>query len=51
MEVNNPHDKVFREIESIKENVIDLIEGTFPEELLKRLDLDSLKLVNILEQD
>ena len=46
MEISNPHDKLFKEIESIKENAEDLIRGTFPANLLERIDLGSLKLDN-----
>jgi len=30
----NEHDKLFKEIESEKENAIDLIEATFPDDVL-----------------
>lgn len=40
----NDHDKIFKEIESIKENAADFIQGTFPKHLVQQLDLDSLKL-------
>ncbi|HEB11467.1 MAG TPA: Rpn family recombination-promoting nuclease/putative transposase [Spirochaetales bacterium] len=39
----NPHDRLFKEIEKIKENSRDLIESTFPQELLEKLDLDTLE--------
>ena len=42
-EIVNPHDKLFKEMESVKENARDLIESTFPKELLLGLDLDSLE--------
>ena len=42
-EITNPHDKLFKEIEKVKENSRDLIESTFPEELLEKLDLDTLE--------
>ena len=42
-EITNPHDKVFKEIEKVKENCRDLIESTFPKELLGKLDLDTLE--------
>ena len=35
----NEHDKLFKEIESIKENAIDLIQSTFPSEIVRELDL------------
>jgi len=41
-EITNPHDKLFKEIEKVIENSRDLIESTFPEELLKELDLETL---------
>ena len=42
-EITNPHDKLFKEIEKVKENCRDLIESTFPEELLEKLNLDTLE--------
>jgi predicted transposase/invertase (TIGR01784 family) len=42
-EIINPHDKLFKEIEKVKENSRDLIESTFPLELLEKLDLDTLE--------
>lgn len=42
-DVINPHDKLFKEIEETKENIRDLIESTFPERLLKNLDLTTLE--------
>lgn len=42
MEINNPHDKFFKETFSIRENVIDFLEGTFPPEIIKRLDISTL---------
>ena len=42
MEVFNPHDKFFKETFSLRENVIDFLEGTFPQEILKKLDLSTL---------
>ena len=44
MSIVNPHDKIFREIESIRENAADFIAGTFPRELLQGLDLETLEL-------
>ena len=41
-EITNPHDKLFKEIEKVIENSRDLIESTFPAELLKELDLETL---------
>ena len=46
MEIFNPHDKFFKETFSIRENVIDFLKGTFPEEILKKLDLSALTLDN-----
>lgn len=40
----NEHDKLFKEIESIRENAADLISSTFPKEILQELDLDTLVL-------
>jgi len=42
MEINNPHDKFFKETFSVRENVIDFLQGTFPEEIIKKLDLSTL---------
>ena len=42
MDVFNPHDKFFKETFSIKENVVDFLSGTFPREILKKLDLSTL---------
>jgi predicted transposase/invertase (TIGR01784 family) len=42
MEVFNPHDKFFKETFSIRENAIDFLSGTFPPEILKKLDLSTL---------
>ncbi|MCF6147393.1 MAG: Rpn family recombination-promoting nuclease/putative transposase [Candidatus Kuenenia sp.] len=42
MEILNPHDKFFKETFSIRENVIDFLSGTFPPEILKKLDLSTL---------
>ncbi len=42
MEIINPHDKFFKETFSIKKNVIDFLQGTFPPEILKKLDLSTL---------
>ena len=46
MEIFNPHDKFFKETFSIRENVIDFLQGTFPEEILNKLDLSTLTLSN-----
>jgi len=46
MEIFNPHDKFFKETFSIRENVIDFLQGTFPEEILEKLDLSTLTLDN-----
>lgn len=46
MSVNNPHDRIFKEIESIRENAADFIAGTFPDDLKKNLDLSTLELDN-----
>jgi predicted transposase/invertase (TIGR01784 family) len=42
----NEHDKLFKEIISVKENAADLICSTFPAEVLAELDLDTLTLDN-----
>ncbi|MBN2436911.1 MAG: Rpn family recombination-promoting nuclease/putative transposase [Spirochaetes bacterium] len=42
----NEHDKLFKEIESVKENAADLIRSLFPEEIINEIDLDSLQLDN-----
>ncbi len=42
MEILNPHDKFFKETFSIRENAIDFLSGTFPPEILKKLDLSTL---------
>jgi len=46
MEIFNPHDKFSKETFSIRENVIDFLQGTFPEEILEKLDLFTLALDN-----
>ncbi len=46
MEIYNPHDKFFKETFSIRENVIDFLEGIFSEEIVKKLDLSTLSLDN-----
>ena len=42
MEIFNPHDKFFKETFSLRDNVIDFLKGTFPEEIFKKLDLSTL---------
>ena len=42
MEIINPHDKFFKETFSLRDNVIDFLKGTFPEEIFKKLDLSTL---------
>ena len=42
----NEHDKLFREIESIKENAMDLVEGTFPKNISSKLDIPTMTLDN-----
>ena len=46
MEIINPHDKFFKETFSIRENVLDFLQGIFPGEILKKLDLSTLTLDN-----
>ncbi len=41
--IGNPHDKLFKEIVRVRENSRDLIESTFPLELLKNLKLETLE--------
>jgi predicted transposase/invertase (TIGR01784 family) len=43
VEINNPHDKFFKEIFSKRKNVRDFIEKFLPEEIVSRLKLSSLK--------
>jgi len=40
----NEHDKLFKKVQSIKENAIDLIESTFPRDVTDYIDLNSLTL-------
>ena len=42
-DIINPHDKLFKEIEKVKKNCRDLIESTFPKELLAKLNLETLE--------
>jgi len=42
----NEHDKLFREIESIKENAMDLVQGTFPKNISSKLDIPTMTLDN-----
>lgn len=44
MKVQNPHDKFFKELFSIRENAPDFINGAFPVEIRDRIILESLKL-------
>ena len=44
MEITNPHDKFFKETFSVQGNVIDFLQGTFPKEILEKLDLSALTL-------
>jgi len=46
MEINNPHDRFFKETFSLRENVIDFLQGTIPGDILKKLDLSTLTLDN-----
>jgi predicted transposase/invertase (TIGR01784 family) len=46
MEINNPSDKFFKEIQKVKENAADLINETLPADIVEKLDLSSLKLEN-----
>ncbi len=44
MKVQNPHDRFFKELFSIRENALDFINGAFPVEIRDRIVLESLKL-------
>ena len=44
MSITNPHDLIFKQTESHLENAIDYLRGTCPPELIKNLNLDTLKL-------
>ena len=44
MAISNPHDAFFKEVFSHKDNVLDLIEGVFPERIRKNLDFSTLDL-------
>ena len=46
MNIQNPHDAFFKELFSVKENVIDFIQGVFPAEIKSRIDFESLALDN-----
>jgi len=41
-DIVNPHDKLFKEMQSVIENSRDLIESVFPGEILNNLNLDTL---------
>ena len=42
--MSNEHDNFFKTIQSIKENALDLIESTFPKNILQKLNLTTLEL-------
>lgn len=44
MSTTKQHDKIFKEVQSIKENAKDFLKGVCPSELTAKLDLDSLEL-------
>ena len=44
MKVQNPHDKFFKELFSIRENALDFINGAFPAEIRDKIIPESLKL-------
>ena len=44
MKVQNPHDKFFKELFSVRENALDFINGAFPVEIKDRIIPESLKL-------
>ena len=44
MSITNPHDLIFKQTESHLENAIDYLRETCPPELIKNLNLDTLKL-------
>ncbi len=43
MNKQNTHDKLFKQIEQIKENAADLIRGIFPADIIAALDLNTLE--------
>jgi len=44
MDISQPHDKYFKEQMKIKENALDVIKNTLPEELINNLQLNKLEL-------
>ncbi len=46
MKRNNPHDKFFKETFSNKEEAIDLLRNALPKQILKNVDLNTLRLDN-----
>ena len=42
--VDNAHDQFFKETFTNKENAIDFIQGTFPKEISKNLDFNTIEL-------
>ena len=44
MSITNPHDLIFKQTQRHIENAVDYIKGTFPQNLVKNLDLAKLKL-------
>jgi predicted transposase/invertase (TIGR01784 family) len=46
MEINNPHDKFFKQIFSNTENVSDLIRNALPEDIACKIDYSAVKIVN-----
>ena len=42
-DIDSPHDKLFKEIERVRENSRDLIQSTFPAALLNKLKLETLE--------
>ena len=44
MKVQNPHDKFFKELFSVRENALDFINGAFPVEIRDKIIPKSLKL-------
>ncbi|MEW5816015.1 MAG: Rpn family recombination-promoting nuclease/putative transposase [Spirochaetota bacterium] len=44
MAIQNPHDKFFKEIFSVRENALDFIQGILPSDIITKFDLTSLTL-------
>ena len=46
MSIYNPHDKVFKEVESVKENALDMLQAFLPADISGLLDFSTLELDN-----